>query len=40
MEILGKPRDLIKVVRDRPEVIVHVTAYTDVDGCEENRGYS
>jgi len=28
------------VLKERPDIVVHVAAYTDVDGCEINREYA
>jgi dTDP-4-dehydrorhamnose reductase len=37
IDIRKEEETLTKIEKLRPEIVVHIAAYTDVDGCESNR---
>ncbi len=37
MDIQKKDESVTKIEKFRPEIVIHIAAYTDVDGCELNK---
>jgi dTDP-4-dehydrorhamnose reductase len=37
VDIQKEDESVTKIVKLRPEIVIHIAAYTDVDGCELNR---
>jgi len=40
VDITDQTGILKRICQERPEVVINAAAYTDVDGCEDNRGYA
>ncbi len=38
MDIQKEDESVTKIEKLRPEIVIHIAAYTDVDGCELNKG--